>query len=137
MNRSSNSHELLSSVLRATMFLALNRSLSYPFNLQHQFSRISLSDLTSSPLPSLTNNSPRMDSDDSTNTVLTPYRNLIIQSLTPRTNSRTLRPARPLFRNALSNLSRLKLPIPLLLHRCNPNLHLSDKWLNRPFQPRH
>ena len=48
---------------------SLNRSLSYPSNHQPHSSRISLSDLTSSPLPSFTTNSPRMDSDDSTHTV--------------------------------------------------------------------
>ena len=47
----------------------LNCSLSYLSNLQRQSSRISLSYLTSSPLPSLNNNSPRIGSDDSTNTV--------------------------------------------------------------------
>ena len=50
-------------------FKSLNLSLSYPSNFQRQSFRISLSDLTSSPLLSLTTSSPRMDSDYSTNTV--------------------------------------------------------------------
>ena len=48
----------------------LNRSLSSPSNLQRHSSRISISDLTSSPLPNLYSNSPRMYSDDSTKTVI-------------------------------------------------------------------
>ena len=50
-------------------FKSLNLSLSYPSNFQRQSFRISLSDLTSSPLPSFTTSSPRMDSDYSPNTV--------------------------------------------------------------------
>ena len=51
-------------------FGSLNRSLPYPSNLQRHSPNISISDLTPSPIPSYTNNSPRVDSDDnSTNTV--------------------------------------------------------------------
>ena len=38
--------------------------LSYPSNLQRHSSNISISDLTPSPIPSYTNNSPRMDYND-------------------------------------------------------------------------
>ena len=49
---------------------SFNRSLSYPSNLHCHSPNISNTDLTSSPLPSFTNNSPRSDSDDdSTNTI--------------------------------------------------------------------
>ena len=47
---------------------SLNRSLSYPASLQRHSSLISLSELTSYPLPTFTTNSPRMESDDSTQT---------------------------------------------------------------------
>ena len=47
----------------------LNRYISYPSILNRQSSRTSLSDLTSSPLPSFSSNSPGMDSNDSTQTV--------------------------------------------------------------------
>ena len=43
---------------------SLSRSLSYPSNLQRQSPNISISDLTPSPASSYTNNSPRMNSDD-------------------------------------------------------------------------
>ena len=47
-----------------------NRSLSYPSNLQRHSPIISLSEFTPYLVPSYTNNSPGMDSDDtSTNTV--------------------------------------------------------------------
>ena len=46
-----------------------NRSLSYPSNLESHSSRISLSDLTSSPLPTFTTSSPRIDCDNSTQTI--------------------------------------------------------------------
>ena len=42
----------------------LNRSLSYPSNLQRLSPNISISDLTPSPIPLYTINSPRMASDD-------------------------------------------------------------------------
>ena len=49
---------------------SLNRSLSYPSILQRHSPNISSSGLTSSPLPSFTKNSLRMDSDDDfTNTI--------------------------------------------------------------------
>ena len=47
---------------------SLNRSLSYPASLQRHSPLISLSDLTSYPLPTFNTNSPHMDSDDSTQT---------------------------------------------------------------------
>ena len=47
---------------------SFNRSLSYSF-FPFLSSRFSFSDLTSSPLPSFFSNSPRTDSDDSTQTV--------------------------------------------------------------------
>ena len=46
----------------------LYRYLSYPSNHQRHSSRISLSDLISSPLPTSTTKSPRMDSVDTTQT---------------------------------------------------------------------
>ena len=50
--------------------VSLNRYLSDPSNLQRHSPNISISDLTPSPIPSYTNTSPRMDSDDnSTHTV--------------------------------------------------------------------
>ena len=48
---------------------SFNRSSYYPFNFQRQLSRISVSDLTSSPLPTLSTNSPSTDRDDSTQTI--------------------------------------------------------------------
>ena len=47
---------------------SLNRSLSYLSNLQCHSFRISLCDLSVSPLPTFTSNSPRMDADDSMHT---------------------------------------------------------------------
>ena len=75
---------------------SLNRSLSYQSNLQCHSSRMSLSDLTSSPLPSFTSNSLRMGSDDFTNTVLAPSHNSIIPILTPQPVHFFATPFRPL-----------------------------------------
>ena len=50
-------------------FGSLNSSFSHPSNLQRHSSQISLSDLTSSPRPSFSCNSPLMVSGDSTQTV--------------------------------------------------------------------
>ena len=49
---------------------SLNRSLSYQSNLERHSSRISLSDQTSSALPTFSSNSARMGSDDSTQPIL-------------------------------------------------------------------
>ena len=50
---------------------SLNRSLSYPSNLQRHSLYVSVSDITPSPVPSYTNHSSHMDSDDnSTRTAL-------------------------------------------------------------------
>ena len=83
-------------------FRSLNLSLSYPSNFQRQSFCISLSDLTSSPLPSYTTSSPRMDSDYSTNTVyntITQFNNSDFETTVDFQNSE---PTRPLFRNPLS-----------------------------------
>ena len=48
---------------------SLNHSFSYSSNLQRHDSLISISDLTSSPYPVFTSNSPRKDLDESTETV--------------------------------------------------------------------
>ena len=53
----------------------LKHSLSYPSNLQLHCSRISLSDLTSAPLSTFSTNSPRTESDDSTQTIFNPTSN--------------------------------------------------------------
>ena len=62
--RSQNNHFLAHG--KRTKIGFLNRYLCYPSNHQRHSSRISLSDLISSPLPTFTNKSPSMDSDDST-----------------------------------------------------------------------
>ena len=60
---------------------SLNRSLSFPSNLQLHCSRISLSKLTSFPLPSFSPNSPRMNSDDSTQTTFKARSNFDISDI--------------------------------------------------------
>ena len=111
MKRSSNSHTTLISVLRTVIFLAhdepaicLNRSLSYPSNLQRQSSQISLSGLTSSTLPSFTSNLSRMESDDSTNSVFETI------SQFNNSNSKTQNPAPPSFHSLPAILSKPPLP---------------------------
>ena len=56
---------------------SLNRSLSYPTNLQPHDSLIVFSDLNVSPWPSFSSNSSRMDSDDSKQTVFNTISNFI------------------------------------------------------------
>ena len=104
----------------------LNRSLSYPSNLQHYSPNISLSDFTTYLVPSYTNKSPSMYSDNtSTNTVFfTQFNNLTTLTLKPQMNSRTPSLAHPLFPKPLFNHSIPKLPI-----------NLSQRLLSTLMQP--
>ena len=70
----------------------LNRFLSYPSNLQRNDFLLTISDLISSPLPSLSFNSPRMDSDDSNQTVFIPSLALKTPKLKLQINSSILNP---------------------------------------------
>ena len=96
--------------------VSLNRYLSDPSNLQRPSPNISISDLTPSPIPSYTNTSPRMDSDDNSthiHTVFIPFHNLTTPILKLQMKPRIPSPARRLFRNPPSVHSTPQLPMNL------------------------
>ena len=70
---------------------SLNRSPSYPFNLQRHSPNISLSDFTPYLVPSYTNKSPSMNSDETLpqTKIFTQFHNLTTLILKPQMNLQT------------------------------------------------
>ena len=108
---------------------SLNSSLSEP-----------ISDPTSSPLPSFTNNSPRMDSDDdSTNTVFHTISQLNNSDIDTPDELQNSEPSPSLFSQPLPSAPhhnpRLNFPSSFLFYRRSPNPLPNDQRSTRPSSP--
>ena len=116
---------------------SLNRSLSYPSKLQCHSPNISTSDLTPSPIPSYTKNSPRMGSDDNFSHIAfhttSQFNNSDIETADEFQNSE---PSASTFSQPISVHSTTQLPTnvpqPLLPTPTNPNSLPNDQRPTRP-----